>query len=488
MSRPTTPRQRVLFAAFLLALFPAVNALNPRLDEDTWWHLAVGEWIIQNGTVPSTDPFSRISQEEPISWIAYSWLHEVLLAGANRLAGLNGILAFRHLLDALTFLTLAWFVLCRSSERIRPILVLALVTAALVPMSLERPWHYTIIFTTLTQHATIEWRSGSPAWRFWYLIPIYVLWANLHIQFVLGFGVLGLGFLATTIERIRNGERSFDRKWLGLIAACLAATFVNPYHVRLYAVVWEYATQTGALKVVTELAPPPFLPELPNSIPWWNWALAILLGWGAWTCIVRRLPIFDTAFLVVGAFFSLRMQRDIWFGALCASAVLTRLSVPSRSESRRSLLADLAMVVIVSVILTRLVWYMGTGGNRSANEVNRQHYPAGAVEFIRESRPAGPLFNHFNWGGYLIWTLPKYPVGMDGRTNLYGEERLRRAYDTWRGADGWSGDPDLLAAGVVIAPKKLNTQLTDLLRGASDNWRIVYEDEVAVVFVPIGSR
>ena len=41
MGQSTTPRQRELFAVFLLALFPACNALNPRLDEDTWWHLAV---------------------------------------------------------------------------------------------------------------------------------------------------------------------------------------------------------------------------------------------------------------------------------------------------------------------------------------------------------------------------------------------------------------------------------------------------------------
>ena len=69
------------------------------------------------------------------------------------------------------------------------------------------------------------------------------------------------------------------------------------------------------------------------------------------------------------------------------------------------------------------------------------------------------LFNHFNWGGYLIWTLREYPVGIDGRTNLYGEERLQRAYETWCGTEGWNSDSDLLAAGVIIAPKKLNTQL-----------------------------
>jgi hypothetical protein len=74
---------------------------------------------------------------------------------------------------------------------------------------------------------------------------------------------------------------------------------------------------------------------------------------------------------------------------------------------------------------------------------------------------------------------------LDGRTNLYGEERLLRAFRTWNGEEGWDSDPDLLAAGVVVAPKKLETALTERLRQATDRWRIIYEDDVAVVFVPV---
>ena len=48
---------------------------------------------------------------------------------------------------------------------LQPLIAMALVTMALVPISLERPWHYTIVFTTLTLHATIELRAGAPVWR-----------------------------------------------------------------------------------------------------------------------------------------------------------------------------------------------------------------------------------------------------------------------------------------------------------------------------------
>lgn len=482
MGQSTTPRQRELFAVFLLALFPACNALNPRLDEDTWWHLAVGQWVVDHRAVPTEDPFSRIGQEQHIPWVAYSWLHEVGLYESYRLGGLGGVIAFRHLLASATFLAIAWFVLRGPGSRARAVAVLALVTATLVPMMLERPWHYTIVFTTLTLNAVLELRSGTPARRLWWLVPVYALWANLHIQFVLGLGVLGLGFAVALVECLRRGDGVTPlRGWLALIIGCALATLANPYHVRLYQVVWEYATQTGAMRVVSELAPPDFT-------VWWNWFLFALLVAAAGVVAARRLPLFDTALLVVGAAFSLRMQRDIWFGSLCAAAVLTRLPAAPRVPDARPQLPGLVMMTALALLLARGVWELGPGRSKTAAEVNAAQYPFGAVEFIREHRPPGPLFNHFNWGGYLIWALPEYPVGLDGRTNLYGEERLERAFRTWIGEDGWDIDPDLLAAGVVIAPKKLGKQeiaLTGLLLAAPDRWHVAYADETAVVFIPV---
>ena len=84
--------------------------------------------------------------------------------------------------------------------------------------------------------------------------------------------------------------------------------------------------------------------------------------------------------------------------------------------------------------------------------------------------------------------LPELPVGIDGRTNFYGEQRLKQSMDMWRGQDGWDQDPDLLKARVIIAPKIRHEEkvpLTELLREHGERWQIVYEDDTAVVFVPV---
>jgi hypothetical protein len=82
---------------------------------------------------------------------------------------------------------------------------------------------------------------------------------------------------------------------------------------------------------------------------------------------------------------------------------------------------------------------------------------------VAEKGYAGPLFNDFNWGGYLIWALPGLPVAIDGRTNLHGDERIERYGNTWAGLPGWQNDPDLSAAGVVISAAEM--PLGDLLKG-----------------------
>src|SRR5260370_35404948 len=74
----------------------------------------------------------------------------------------------------------------------------------------------------------------------------------------------------------------------------------------------------------------------------------------------------------------------------------------------------------------------------------------------------GPIFNHCNWGGYLIWRLPRLPVSLDGRTNLHGDEKILRCSNTWAGGTGWEDDPDLVAANVAIAEK--GPVLPNLLR------------------------
>ena len=82
-----------------------------------------------------------------------------------------------------------------------------------------------------------------------------------------------------------------------------------------------------------------------------------------------------------------------------------------------------------------------------------KNFPMSAAEFVEENKYPGPLYNHFDWGGYLIWRLPHLQVSMDGRANVHGDQRIWKSLTTWEGGRDWASDPELSAARLIIASR-----------------------------------
>jgi hypothetical protein len=106
-------------------------------------------------------------------------------------------------------------------------------------------------------------------------------------------------------------------------------------------------------------------------------------------------------------------------------------------------------------------------------------FPVRAANFLRQNPPPGPLYNDLDWGGFLIWYMPDYPVSIDGRNDLYGDELDGRFFNSGNGKE-YTSDPYLNQAGVVLLRKKL--ALDGLLRD-DPRFRVVYEDQIATVFI-----
>jgi hypothetical protein len=108
------------------------------------------------------------------------------------------------------------------------------------------------------------------------------------------------------------------------------------------------------------------------------------------------------------------------------------------------------------------------------------YLPLKAAEFVEKAQPPGPMFNSYNWGGYLAWRLyPAYPVFVDGRTDLYDDALLTEYLDV---AQGRSDYESVLAKyGIKLVFVEQDSLLADRLQ-SEPAWRPVYRDERAVVF------
>ena len=100
--------------------------------------------------------------------------------------------------------------------------------------------------------------------------------------------------------------------------------------------------------------------------------------------------------------------------------------------------------------------------------------------FLESKKLPGPIYNRYGWGGYLIRRLHgTYPVYIDGRADVYGDEFLYEAFNSYDGGTGWFEPLDRLSIRtVLISPE---APLASLLRNDQE-WLKVYEDDQAIIF------
>src|SRR4030095_6061900 len=184
---------------------------------------------------------------------------------------------------------------------------------------------------------------------------------------------------------------------------------------------------------------------------------------------------------MMGTFLAFRARRDVWVLVLAALFIIREFGSFIRSEPPFGFTKLRTICVIVALaVAIYLIALRRHISDQQRDSVCERRFPVAAVKFINEKNYSGPLYNHFNWGGYLIWTLPRLPVSMDSRMNVHGDQRIERSFNAWSGLRGWESDPDLMKARLVISGVK--ESLTNLMRMDS-RFKLVYEDAIAAVFV-----
>jgi hypothetical protein len=235
----------------------------------------------------------------------------------------------------------------------------------------------------------------------------------------------------------------------------------------------DLATQSGALDKITELQALPFRDTAAYVVLLLALSSAAVLGWQ------RRILSFEGALLAIAALLSFRSQRDVWVMAIVAAAIIAPWLPTARTSLERPSLRVMTAAFAVAILVTTAAFRMLGINSENLQARLALQMPVAAGDYIRQNGIQGPLFNDFNWGGFLIWKL-RMPVTLDGRQNVYGDQRMDRSVVTWSGQPDWASDPDLISARLIVGP--VNAPLIQLLR-RDNRFRLAYEDKLAAVFV-----
>jgi hypothetical protein len=343
---------RLWFVAAALLVLPL--CLDATSDPDLWWHLRLGQWIADNHTIPHTEFFSYTAAGAPL--IAHEWLSELLFWGVNSLVGLAGLAVLVGLVTWSGLLALAAIARQRGASGFNVGVVLLLGAKAMQPVTGTRPQMLTFALLCwslflLDRHLR---RGGRGIWL---LVPLVLLWANLHAGFAVGLGILAAALVAGLLDTLwRHQLDAVHRR--RLIAAaiallvCAVAALINPNGLDLY----RYAvlgSTPAAHQLIQEWQRPDFTTA--GMLP-----LALLIVATAASMVLNRgrLRPSQVILAVIGVAAALLAVRNIAIAVALLSPTLAELLPIRYRLPTRQLLPAIALataVVILVVAVVRLI-------------------------------------------------------------------------------------------------------------------------------------
>jgi hypothetical protein len=452
-----------IYTLFLLA---GDHLLN---DPDTYWQIAIGQWILDHGAVPRTDIYSFTMFGQP--WISTQWLAQVLLAASYSIAGWAGPVVLAAASIAATFGLLVRFL----SRRLTEAASIAFVAAAVALVAghlLARPH-------VLALPVMVAWvgglvaaadRRGAPS--FW-LVPLMALWANLHGGFVLGLALIAPLGLDAVWNADAPQRRALALRWALFAAAALVASCLTPYGWEALFAARRILNLGAALELIGEWRPANF--AHPGAL---EGAVILGLALAMWRGVT--LPPVRLVLVVGFVLMALQHVRNAEVLALLAPMVLAAplarqfgggADDATRPGSPKGLLyAGLAVLVAAGTLAFVSV-------HRFEPDVRQS--PVAAVAALKKMNFTR-VFNDYDFGGYLI--ANGVATFIDGRTELFGEKfmvdhnaasGLMEPGNLFRLLDQYKIEATLMRT------QSAATKLLDHM----DGWQKVYSDDIATIHV-----
>jgi hypothetical protein len=481
---------KVLFSLLMALLVLKALAGYTTADPDLWGYMAFGRLFWETGLFPYQDIFAYVPTLKV--WVYHEWLTGVLFYPLYQALGAPGLQIMRYIIG-LSTVGLIYLTARRRGANFWSALFCLWVVQGFLPLGYSpvRAQIFTYLFFALSLYV-LETVRLSGRWRgLIVLVAIQVLWCNLHGGFVVGLGLLALYGLGEALARRPYWP------YLAALAAGTLVTLINPYGVDY----WIYMFRALTM-------PRPDVTEWASVFKAWqkglhkssiiyfvviNGYVGLLVWWARWREVTPALILALTLYL------GLKHQRHQVFFMLAAGAYLPVVfqvygqkfvtSLPFRNW-RQCLGQMLPAVLALCFILVCCYKFLDKAPLSLKLPIAPKqgdkwtpYYPVGAVEYLQKNHLSGKILSEFNWGEYLLWNLhPQFQVAMDGRyETVYGNDLCHLYFDFSNGRPGWRRFLEEYPPDMILVDSR--SRVCALLKTSSD-WREVYRDEGAALFLP----
>ena len=496
LRRALTPSFADLLCASLIGwLFVAGYGWSALLaDGDTGWHIRTGDYVLNTGSVPTTDLFSFSRPGEP--WFAWEWLADVIFALLHDQWGLLGVVVVAGVVITLTAVVLFRHMLWRGANVFAALAVVLPCVGAASIHFLARPHIFTLLLLAVSLWV-LERDRRAPGVSVWILVPLSALWANLHGGFLALLACVGLLAAGCAAEALLVSGRGWTaaRRYAALAGACSLATLLNPFGYRLHLHIAQYLRSDWIREAVDEFQSPKFRSE--NLLQFELLRLAGLLLAGI---LLSKRRIADALPVLFWAHLSLSSVRHVPVFVIVVGPLIAQeltcvweswtATAPTKSLAgilnavARDLAPGFRRVSFWSVALVLAVLLL-TPSSRWPRDFPAAKFPVGLVGANRDRLASARIFTSDEWADYLIYRgWPRQRVFLDGRSDFYGPVLGKEYLQLLEGRTGWR---DLLKKHgfrFVLLPE--DAPLASHLHACGD-WRQTAADRQAVLFERISS-
>jgi len=461
----------VLALVFVLLLAFSIHNFDS-IGQDIGRHLKIGEIIWQTKTIPQTNLFSFTEPDFP--FLNHHWLSEVIFYKVYSWFGFAGLIWMKVFLILSAFLFL--FSVIKKWAKFWPILVSFLLSIFVFIHRTEvRPEIFSFVILSFFLFVLFREKYSPHQGRtlnwLWFLPIAELFWVNLHIYFFIGPFLLAAFLLDRLLRNgvskwrkectrsdlvqvrgstldLQKGRTSANWKILLILALTGLATLINPAGIYGALAPFNILEQYGYSIVENQTLS--FLSVF-NGLRWtifvFKLAVGVLTASFLLTIKKIRQRIFEVLISVFFIYAGFKMLRNLPLYALGSFPVLSLILTDinnwiikkqqSYPPARLSLAEKLSTVLkgVMAGLLVFLVFFVASNRYYEAIQSPKAFgfsVPNGlerAVQFVKDNKIEGAMFNNFDPGGYLIWQLyPEQKVFVDNRPEAYSVKFFSEIY------------------------------------------------------------
>ncbi len=412
--------KKLLSLAFALIGMILLTSIRYRVYcDDHWWHMLTGRFILENGAIPTIDPFSFTHAGSP--WVNWEWLAGLVMYAVYSLLGPSGLQLLRLVLVGGT-LILIWKNITRLAHSegygllLSRVFVMPLVILVLACLNLDRPHSFGYLFTALAVMLSYSLAKRPAVYKSLSLLALVAVWTQMHPSWMLGVLLIIAILCEAPLAQLFSGDKTWlKNNRLALISALLQLVLALALKAS-----GGYSHSVNSIFQASRLFEWQSLPELFSlaNIPLVAFVFMSML-WLALAAINRHslkspFVLFQFAAMILGFVY---FRFTPYFAIMACPQIVVWLAphFTKLNLSRRTLYLAMLFLAVGYFLLVKLEFdynYKSLGWG-----LKLRHNPQPVVEFMRGHELSGNLMS--NWlptHGYLAYQLwPDSRVFIDGR-------------------------------------------------------------------------